>query len=651
MVKIGIYKSGIYKSFLNTLVLLMCFFISACAGRIYNKGYKKEYKREYRTGADKTSEAAWIQDSINSEANGIDNVTGGSFKTPSGNSAYNSAYKDNVLSERLCNILSDTPGNPGNVLLDNPGNIMSGYPANAKQSSSLKNAPDCMINNGRDSSYNMGKEKTDFEYFRQETESFDSDSNGFLSEEPAIAELESIQDRQDKLDEALRLCQQAQQEWKEVDPDTALETLDCAYELLIRVDSNGDAGIFQQKEDIRFLISKRIIEIYASRQRVVNGKHTEIPLIINSHVDREIKNFLGDDKVFFIDSYKRSGIYRPIILKELCEAGLPESLSWLPLIESGFKSRVLSPARALGLWQFIPSTGYKFGLERSRWIDERMDPFKSTKAAIEYLTQLHHIFGDWTTVLAAYNCGEGTVLRVIRNQHINYLDNFWDLYERLPLETARYVPKFMAALLLIENPEKYGLELPEVYSMTEYEEITINKQIQLSDIAYSIEISTEELVDLNPELRQKVTPEKEYLLKVPKNKGSQILEALDKINAWKPPEQTFVYHKVKRGETLSHIARKYRTTVKIITRANKIRRADRVRIGQTLKIPLKGAKFSSYADLGMNNSLKTYVVKKGDCAYGIAREFGMNLKEFLSINEFTEDKVIYPGQKVLIRIQ
>jgi len=161
---------------------------------------------------------------------------------------------------------------------------------------------------------------------------------------------------------------------------------------------------------------------------------------MNDHVAREIRSLQTVERNFFIDSYYRSGMYRPHIVAQMKKAGLPEDLSWLPLIESGFKVKALSRARALGLWQFIASTGYRFDLRRDRWVDERMDLERSTDAAINYLTTLHDLFGDWTTVLAAYNCGEANVLRVIRQQHVNYLDNFWDLYTRLPAETARYVP-------------------------------------------------------------------------------------------------------------------------------------------------------------------------------------------------------------------
>ncbi len=245
----------------------------------------------------------------------------------------------------------------------------------------------------------------------------------------------SAQDVQQQLDEALDFCEAAQEFWQKGELESALEALDKAYSLILTVEPDDPAKMVQQKEDLRFLISKRILEIYASRNIVVNGNHNAIPREINRNIQKEIKLFTkGPERRFFIDSYKRSGKYRSMILEKLEAAGLPAELSWLPLIESGFKVKALSRARALGLWQFIPSTGYKFGLKRNQYIDERIDFEKSSDAAIAYLKELHSIFGDWSTVLAAYNCGEGRVLRVIRTQNIKYLDDFWDLFGRLPFE-------------------------------------------------------------------------------------------------------------------------------------------------------------------------------------------------------------------------
>jgi len=304
------------------------------------------------------------------------------------------------------------------------------------------------------------------------------------------------------LDEALDFCQAAQDFWQKGELENALEALDQAYSLILKIDSPDiPPELIQQKEDLRLIISRRILEIYASRNIVANGKHNAIPLMVNKYIQAEINLFTtGREKNFFIDSYRRSGRYRDSIVSELRKAGLPEELSWLPLIESGFKVSALSQARALGLWQFIPSTGFKFGLKRDVFIDERMDFEKSTQAAIAYLKELHQIFGDWTTALAAYNCGEGRVLRIIKTQNMNYLDDFWDLFERLPFETARYVPRFLATLHVLNNKEKYGLDNITLDAPIEFEISTVEKQMHLRDIAKTLEIGIDELAEMNPEL-------------------------------------------------------------------------------------------------------------------------------------------------------
>jgi len=277
----------------------------------------------------------------------------------------------------------------------------------------------------------------------------------------------------------------------------------------------------------------------------------------------------------------------------LNEAGLPEELAWLPLVESGFKVRALSPARALGLWQFIASTGYKFGLKRDDWIDERLDPEKSTRSAIAYLRELHRMFGDWTTVLAAYNCGEENILRVIREQKINYLDNFWDLYERLPRETARYVPRFLATVHILKEPQRYGFDFGETEQPLPFEAVTIEKQVRLDAIAKALGISDGLLFDLNPELRRQVTPPTPYSLRVPPEMSEGVLASLGSIPAWshvKTSQLSCVYHRVRQGETLSSIAERYKTTVSAISQANHIRNRAFIKIGQRLKIPLSGSR-------------------------------------------------------------
>lgn len=453
---------------------------------------------------------------------------------------------------------------------------------------------------------------------------------------------------QDLLDAALDYCKASQEFWVEGYLNKAIDALDQAYGLILKVDPGNDPEFIQQKEDLRFMISKRILEIHASRFTAVNGNHKAIPLVMNSHVKQEIQNFQERERKFFIESYKRSGKYRDEIVKALKEVGLPEDLSWLPLIESGFKVKALSRARALGLWQFIPSTGYKFGLNRDTWVDERLDPAKSTAAAISYLEELHQIFGDWTTVLAAYNCGEGTVLRKIRRQKINYLDNFWDLYEKLPRETARYVPRFLATLYIIKDPEKYGIALGELDKPIPYEVITIDKQVHLKTIADKLDIPAKDLTAINPELRYNITPGTPYAIKVPLGKSKILLAKIADIPEWSPPKRAYVYHKVRKGETLSLIALKYHASVRNIVWANNIRKKHFIQTGQRLKIPIacrKSPKLLAKGAATLHNG--KYIVRKGDSLWLIARNFDTTTKELCRLNNLSSTR-LHVGQQLKI---
>ena len=454
-------------------------------------------------------------------------------------------------------------------------------------------------------------------------------ANGF-----ALGEVEAEKIAQPLLDEALDYCEISQEFWQKGELENAVEALDQAYALILTVDTANHPKLIQQKEDLRFLISRRILEIHASRNIVVNGNFHEIPVTINRYVRAEIESFTtGNEREFFVQSYMRSGRYRPHIVSELQAAGLPEQLSWLPLIESGFKPKALSRARALGLWQFIPSTGYKFGLARDKFVDERLDPDKSTRAAIAYLKELHQIFGDWTTVLAAYNCGEGRVLRVIREQNVNYLDNFWDLYERLPYETARYVPRFLATLHIVENLEKYGFDTLPVDSPAEFEIIELNKQIHLKKTAAVIGVSGKQLAEMNPELRHRILPPRKYALKIPPETGTTLYANLDRIPVSRPPEPAFVYHRVRRGETLSIIARKYRTRVRSIMRANKLRSSHYIVAGRLLKIPQRGYKYSRKpVRKGTVAGASAHTVKRGDSLWNIAKRYGTTTKKIQELN-------------------
>ena len=472
----------------------------------------------------------------------------------------------------------------------------------------------------------------------------DTESDGLLFDKGSGSQIvdESVdvtqsivaKESQLKVDSALEFCQVSQEFWQKGDLDQAIYSLDQAYSLIVSVDTAEEPKLTQQKDDIRFMISKRILEIYASRNIVVNGTYRAIPVTLNKYVTAEIKRFTGRGKKFFQQSLKRSGRYRPMIVRELKKAGLPEELSWLPLIESAYKVRALSKARALGLWQFIPSTGYKFGMKRDVYIDERLDPIKSTAAAISYLSELHGMFGDWATVLAAYNCGEGRVLRTIRKQNVNYLDNFWDLYDRLPRETAQYVPRFLAVLHIINNSEKYGIDLNDVDPPLEYETVTVSRQVYLKDIAKKINVSAKELKELNPELRYKILPTGEYSLRVPIGKSQQLLASINDVAVSTAPASAYFYHRVRRGESLSAIAKKYKTSMRKIANVNGIRRYNSISAGKLLRIPQSGKKVfaSTKKIVKYNKNTMRHIVKRGDSLWNIARRYGTTTKKIKSLN-------------------
>jgi membrane-bound lytic murein transglycosylase D len=491
---------------------------------------------------------------------------------------------------------------------------------------------------------------------------------------------------QNILDEALDFCQLAQDYWMKGQLENALSALDQAYALIIKVDTFNRPRLIQQKEDLRYLITRRIQDIYGSRNVVAKGSLNAIPMVMNDYVKAEIESLTtGCEKDFFINAYQRSGRYRKYIESELAKEGLPLELAWLPLIESGYNVKALSPARALGLWQFIPSTGYRFGLSRDKYVDERLDPYKSTKAAILYLKELHHLFGDWETVLAAYNCGEGRVLRTINTQSINYLDNFWDLYEKLPRETARYVPRFQATLHIIQNLKQYGLTGIHPESPLEFETVPVSRQLQIKSIADTTGILESTLKQLNPELRYGVIPGDNYQFKIPLGASDMLLSQLDDIPATYglPAEaveqekaavshlEKMASHKVRRGETLASLAKQYQTSQQSIMQANKLKKSAKIRPGMVLLVPSKPtvppakapptlAKSASPPAKASSVSAKpatvrkpepvrglTHVVKSGDSLFNIANRYGVTTKKIQEANKLTSFNIAV-GQSLII---
>jgi len=449
-----------------------------------------------------------------------------------------------------------------------------------------------------------------------------------------------------QLADALEAYESSEVFWQQGGFDDAFAALDRAYELMAAVPMNGDPAVNQEKDNLRRLISHRLVEIYASLQTTVGDMDRSIPLTVNDDVRAEIARFQGPERQFFLDSYSRSGLYRPMMLEALRKAGLPEQLSWLPLVESGFKARAFSSARALGLWQFISSTGYRYDLRRTPWVDQRMDPEAATAAAIGYLTDLHGLFGDWLTALAAYNCGENAVFRVIQRQPVAYFDRFWDLYQQLPRETRRYVPRFLAVLAILDDPAAYGFDdLPEPLPAVPVERYTVERALKLEALNDALSLPKGTLEGLNPELRLSATPPDPYALRVPAGTAASLAERIAALPEWAPAAQAITTHRVRRGDTLSRVAARYGTSVDQIMQLNHLRSAHRIFPGQQLQVPdRRGGGGAAASAPAREVRLR---VQPGDSLWSIAQRYGTTTARIRRDNGLAGD-LLQPGQELVV---
>jgi membrane-bound lytic murein transglycosylase D len=362
-------------------------------------------------------------------------------------------------------------------------------------------------------------------------------------------------------------------------------------------------------------------------------------------VGRYVKRFQTDMRGFYERSLERGGPYISQMEAILRRDGVPTEIAYLPLIESGYRTSAVSRAGAVGPWQFMRATGRRYGLRIDTYVDERRDPVKSTEAAARYLGDLHEMFGDWHLALAAYNTGEANIARIIRRKGV---DDYWEMKRRgyLYRETRHYVPRFLAALQIAQAPEVYGFVSPTRESAS-YEWVRVTKPLALAKVAEFTGTSTRQIKKLNPALRRGIVPRGGYSVKLPYGTKERFQVAYARADRKKLAARAMASaapgtHKVRRGDTIGAIAQRYRVSSKALMRANNIRNARRLRIGQTLLIPGRGGVTATASANGR------YRVRRGDTVGAIARRHGVSTKSLMRANRIRNARRLRIGQSLVI---
>ncbi|WP_181103774.1 MULTISPECIES: LysM peptidoglycan-binding domain-containing protein [Pseudomonadaceae] len=337
---------------------------------------------------------------------------------------------------------------------------------------------------------------------------------------------------------------------------------------------------------------------------------------------------------------ERGSPYIHYIVEQLEERDMPLELALLPIIESAYNPFAYSPAKAMGLWQFIPATGRHFNLQQTSWYDGRRDITASTAAALRYLTYLHGLFNDdWLLALAAYNAGEGTVSRAIeRNQKLGLPTDYWNL--PLPQETRDYVPKLLALSQMVQSPEAYGLNLNPIANEPYFEVVALKQRMDLARVAEMADMEEDEVYQLNPAFTRRITLDGPQHLLVPSDKVEMFSANLALM---KPQDLVdWQQYKVRPGDTLGAIANRHRLSVNIIRDINRLR-SDRLQIGQVLSIPQSVAIGQSrellHAVARSQPAPRSYRVRKGDNLWDIAKTQNVSVGDLQRWNNLSGSNI------------
>jgi membrane-bound lytic murein transglycosylase D len=448
----------------------------------------------------------------------------------------------------------------------------------------------------------------------------------------------------DEREEAVSLLERALDALYAVDPlteDASSAATSLESRVLYFLDALGETGReAAAAAQERARVDTSLVRV-ARLTRPERTVATTIPLTVNKRVEKWLDYFRGKGRREMERWLNRSPRYRPMIAEILDEEGLPSELFYLAVIESGLNPNAYSRAHACGMWQFISSRARLNGLRVDWWVDERRDPEKATRAAAAYLKELYQMFGSWELALAGYNSGEGRVARAQKKRPS--CEDYWCL--DLPRETENFVPKFIAAALIGEDPEAHGFSRPKAAAPLAYDTIEVAEATDISVIAEGAGTTADEIQKLNPALRRWCTaPEgPPTVVRVPRGTASACRTALASI----PAEERVSWrrHRISRGETLSEIAVHYGTSVRGILTVNDIRNPHRIHPGDYLIIPI-GPTVAPGA--GGYGETFVYTVCRGDTITKIARRFGKRTQDVLKWNGLGWRSRIYPGDTITI---
>jgi membrane-bound lytic murein transglycosylase D len=381
----------------------------------------------------------------------------------------------------------------------------------------------------------------------------------------------------------------------------------------------------------------------------------DLPVTRNESVEWWIDFLEGRNRDNTQRWMEREGKYGPMIRAELRRRGMPEDLIYLAFIESGLSPKAYSRAAASGMWQFIAETGQRYGLEVSSEVDERRDPIKSTSAALDYLQDLYGRFGSWYLAAAAYNTGENRVDRILRERAggARGADSlFWTIAPHLPRETRDYVPLMLAAAHIAKEPEKYGFGEVNFQDPLDFEVVWVPGATDLTMIAQASGVDAAAVADLNTHLTTGRTPaNRGWSVRIPAGtrvafdgafpelyRASRLARAEPSASTAPQAART---HRVARGETLSHIAKRYGLSVNALRSANSGLDPRRIRVGQSVRVPGNGEVASAAA------SNRYHKVSRGENLTVIAKRYGVSIRQIRAWNSINGSRIL-PGQRLRV---